>query len=63
MLTRNLDRLQFLLHTMLTWQPSELGFTWSQIQVTADLWRAVLRQAVALHQGRATPGLVLQMLL
>ncbi|AQK79596.1 argonaute1a [Zea mays] len=53
----------FLLHTMLIWQPSELGFTWSQIQVTADLWRAVLRQAVALHQGRATPGLVLRMLL
>jgi hypothetical protein len=59
MLTRNLDRLQFLLHTMLTWQPSELGSTWSQIRVTVDLW-----QAVALHQGGATPRLlVLGMLL
>jgi hypothetical protein len=37
---------------MLTWQPSELGSTWSQIRVTVDLW-----QAVALHQGGATPRL------
>jgi hypothetical protein len=58
-----LDCLQYLLRTMLTWQPSELASTWSRIPLTVGLWRAVLRQAVALHQRHATPGLVLGMLL